>query len=228
MFRELGSWVFFSVFFFHVFRWPGAVCCRWRFLFLLLFLELFSNFFLLWSFVFFYLPWNIEQISLTLVLVSKFSLSLSLPPMPSPVLFILLKHVNTHKILHCVWIVFCVGLWACALRPTLTRRAFPNKGAGGSGAPQASYDKRRHPNCFQTRPLQAFPKKKHLQIWGQRSVDAITSLHRPQKKHSRSEVKFTPELHRWISKSTARHLQILHLWHQEIFWSPRKGNGNFV
>ena len=27
----------------------------------------------------------------------------------------------------------------------------------------------------------------------------------------------TPELHRWISKLTARHLQILH---QEIFWSP--------
>ena len=45
--------------------------------------------------------------------------------------------------------------------------------------------------------------------WGQRSVDAITGLHRPPKKHSpRSE--FTPELHRWISKLTACHLQILH------------------
>ena len=28
---------------------------------------------------------------------------------------------------------------------------------------------------------------------------------------------FMPELHRWISKLTARHLQILH---QDIFWSP--------
>ena len=28
---------------------------------------------------------------------------------------------------------------------------------------------------------------------------------------------FMPKLHRWISKLTARHLQILH---QEIFWSP--------
>ena len=28
---------------------------------------------------------------------------------------------------------------------------------------------------------------------------------------------FTSELHRWTSKLTARHLQILH---QEIFWSP--------
>ena len=34
-----------------------------------------------------------------------------------------------------------------------------NKSAGGGGAPQTSYDKRRHRNCFQTRPLQAFPKK---------------------------------------------------------------------
>ena len=33
------------------------------------------------------------------------------------------------------------------------------RAAGGSGAPQASYDKRRHQNCFQIRPLQAFPKK---------------------------------------------------------------------
>ena len=53
-------------------------------------------------------------------------------------------------------------------------------------------------------------------FWGQRSVDAIAGLHRPQKKHSpRSE--FTPELHWWISWVTARHLQILHY---EIFWSP--------
>ena len=57
--------------------------------------------------------------------------------------------------------------------------------------------------------------KKEVNIsWCQRSVDAITGLHGPQKKHSpRSE--FTPELHmyRWILKLTASHLQILH---QEI------------
>ena len=48
------------------------------------------------------------------------------------------------------------------------------------------------------------------------AVDAINGVHRPQKKHSqRSE--FTPELHRWILKLAARHMQILH---QEIFWSP--------
>ena len=27
------------------------------------------------------------------------------------------------------------------------------------GAPQASYERRRHRNCFQTGPVQAFPKK---------------------------------------------------------------------
>ena len=47
---------------------------------------------------------------------------------------------------------------------------------------------------------------KHFQkaniSWGQRSVDAIICLHRPQKKHSpRSE--FMPELQRWILKLTA-------------------------
>ena len=64
----------------------------------------------------------------------------------------------------------------------------------------------RHDHC------KHFQKSKHLLG----SVDAITGLHRPQKKHSpRSE--FTPEIHRWISKLTARHLQFLH---QEIFWSP--------
>ena len=87
-----------------------------------------------------------------------------------------------------------------------TPRWSSTRTAGRREAPQPSYDKRRHRNCFQTRPLQAFPKKVSLS-WGQRSVDAITGLHRPQKKHSpRSE--FTPELHRWISKSTTRHLQI--------------------
>ena len=30
------------------------------------------------------------------------------------------------------------------------------------GAPQAPYDKRKLRNCFQTRPMQAFPKSKHL------------------------------------------------------------------
>ena len=34
--------------------------------------------------------------------------------------------------------------------------------ASRAGAPQASYDKRRHRNCFQTRPLEAFQKSKHL------------------------------------------------------------------
>ena len=34
-----------------------------------------------------------------------------------------------------------------------------NKIAGRCGAPQASYDRRRHRNCFQTGPAQAFPKK---------------------------------------------------------------------
>ena len=35
---------------------------------------------------------------------------------------------------------------------------------------------------------------------------------------------FMPELHRWISKLTARHLQI---FHQEIFDHHGKGNGIF-
>ena len=34
-----------------------------------------------------------------------------------------------------------------------------NKIAGRRGAPQASSDRRRHRNCFQTGPAQAFPKK---------------------------------------------------------------------
>ena len=36
---------------------------------------------------------------------------------------------------------------------------------------------------------------------------------------------FMPELHRWISKLTSRHLQLVH---QEIFDHHGKGNGNFV
>ena len=36
---------------------------------------------------------------------------------------------------------------------------FMNKIAGRCGAPQASYGRRRHRNCFQTGPAQAFPKK---------------------------------------------------------------------
>ena len=49
-----------------------------------------------------------------------------------------------------------------------------NKRAGRCGAPQASYDRRRHRNNFhfQTRPAQAFPKKVNIS-WGQRSVDAL-------------------------------------------------------
>ena len=35
-----------------------------------------------------------------------------------------------------------------------------DKSFGGGGAPRASYDKRRHRNCFQTRPLQAFPNRR--------------------------------------------------------------------
>ena len=37
-----------------------------------------------------------------------------------------------------------------------------NKIAGRCGAPQTSYDRHRHRNCFQTGPAQAFPKSKHL------------------------------------------------------------------
>ena len=51
--------------------------------------------------------------------------------------------------------------------------------------------------------------------WGQRSVDAITGSHRPQKKHSLMS-EFMPELHRWVLKLSVGHLQILH---QEILWS---------
>ena len=65
------------------------------------------------------------------------------------------------------------------------------------------------------RPFACIFKKINI-CWVQTSVDAITSLYRPQKKHS-SRSEFTPELHRSISKLTASHLQILH---QEIFWSP--------
>ena len=66
---------------------------------------------------------------------------------------------------------------------------------------QASHDKRTRPpgwhrNCIQTSPRKreiiCMHFKKGNISWGQRSVDAITGLHRPQKKHSpRSE--FTPE-----------------------------------
>ena len=43
------------------------------------------------------------------------------------------------------------------------------RAANRGGAPQASYDKCRHRNYFQTRPLQAFPKKVNI-LWGQRSL----------------------------------------------------------
>ena len=36
---------------------------------------------------------------------------------------------------------------------------FDTRAASRGGAPQASYDKRRDRNCFQTRRMQAFPKK---------------------------------------------------------------------
>ena len=48
--------------------------------------------------------------------------------------------------------------------------------ADRGGAPQASYDRRRQRNNFQTRPAQAFPEKVNIS-WGQRSVDAIKVNH---------------------------------------------------
>ena len=48
-----------------------------------------------------------------------------------------------------------------------------HKIASRRGAPQASYDRRRHRNNLQTRPAQAFRKKKVNISRGQRSVDAI-------------------------------------------------------
>ena len=54
------------------------------------------------------------------------------------------------------------------------------------------------------RPLACIFQKSIIS-WGQRSVVAIASLHRPQKRpFPRSE--FSPELQRWISKLTASHL----------------------
>ena len=124
-----------------------------------------------------------------------------------------------------------------------------HKSACRSGAPQASYDKRRHQDCFQTRSLQAFPKKEtSVEVRGRlmqlnSHTFSTTSIYMlsvtdfdPKETISGIRVhagakfghtgcmvdrqmqsEFTPELHRWISKLTARHLQILH---REIFWSP--------
>ena len=80
---------------------------------------------------------------------------------------------------------------------------------------------------FQTspreRPFACIFKKVSI-CWGRRSVDMITCLYRPHKKHSpRSE--FVPELHRWILKMTARHLQILH---RKYFDHHGEGYGNFA
>ena len=47
-----------------------------------------------------------------------------------------------------------------------------NNSTNRGAAPQASYDRGMHQNCFQTRPAQAFPKKVNIS-GGQRSVDAI-------------------------------------------------------
>ena len=55
------------------------------------------------------------------------------------------------QVLHTLVLIHCRYYWT--------------RSAGGGGAPQASNDKRRHRNCFQTRPLHAhnhFQKSKHL------------------------------------------------------------------
>ena len=148
-----------------------------------------------------------------------------------------------------------------------------NKRASRCGAPQASYDRRRHGNNFHFQNpesesickanAQAFPinasiskkKKTSLEVrgelmqshqhrsspvsiymykWEDRSTCLASRISTQKEPFPRSE--FTPgsiwtywmlidrqmqsdfmsKLHRWISKLTARHLQILHL---EIFWS---------
>ena len=57
--------------------------------------------------------------------------------------------------------LFNTRLKCCFWRTAWLNICFPQ---GHSGTPLASYDKRRHRNCFQTRPyaLQAFQKSKHL------------------------------------------------------------------
>ena len=141
------------------------------------------------------------------------------------------------------------------LSPFTATSVTSNKIAGLRGAPQASYDRRRHRNCFQTGPAQAFPKKyTSLEVRGQlmrsnqyraspasiyiyRWVDRSTCLASRISTEKESfpgsgfkpaciwtcwmlidrqmQSAFMPELHRWISNLTARHLH-----HQDIFWSP--------
>ena len=89
------------------------------------------------------------------------------------------------------------------------------------GAPQASWDKRRHPNCFQTRPLQDTCAEVRGQVIRSNSevrVHAGAKFgHAGCWSIAKMQSAFMPELHRWISKLTVRHLQLVH---QEIFWSP--------
>ena len=116
------------------------------------------------------------------------------------------------------------------------------KSARRGGAPQASEDKRRHPKLLADTTIASISKKVNIsEVRGQliRSNSRIfstTSIYMLSvtdfdPKGTISEVrvhagakfghtgcwsiaKCRPELHRWISKLTARHLQILH---QEIF-----------
>ena len=92
------------------------------------------------------------------------------------------------------------------------------RAATRSGAPRASYDKwsRRpwlHRNCCHNKFSQEIDhftyifKKVNISL-GQRSVGAITRLHRLQKKYSRRS-EFTPELRMWVLKLTTSHLLIL-------------------
>ena len=56
------------------------------------------------------------------------------------------KHTATHK--------------PTSAQPLIvTTMTYTHKIACRCGAPQASYDRPRHRNCFQTGPAQAFPKK---------------------------------------------------------------------
>ena len=68
----------------------------------------------------------------------------------------------------CVCVSVCVCACACAracvcvcVYDSLSIVSMVTRTANRDGAPQASYDKRRHRNCFQTQPLQAFRKNKH-------------------------------------------------------------------
>ena len=84
---------------------------------------------------------------------------------------------------NCVWrdVCFCLGkadivpeYYSWSFERSHAKRLLPEKEKGKKqassittaaccvGAPQASYDKHRNRNCFQTRPMPAFPKIKPL------------------------------------------------------------------